>query len=329
MPDSLQNFYSRLPIVEREMVRLVPRDAEPAEVYSLLWELLDRGGKRFRPLLCLASARAVGGSPKHALAAATAIELFHNFTLIHDDIEDNSTLRRGKPCLHVAYGLPLAINAGDGLFMIVWKAALRIRSRRSIQAQHALLSAFTAVLEGQATELGWHHYKRWDISEEDYLSMIGGKTAALIAVSCDVGALLGGGDAKQCKALHEFGRKIGLAFQIQDDVLNLVGTEEKYRKEIGGDIKEGKRTVMVIHAFPKLSAADAARLKSVLGNAQASDSDVAACIQMLRRTGSIEYARKYAERLTDEALAELGKLPKSSARDEMEAVVRQMIARES
>lgn len=329
MADSLQNFYSRLPTVEQEMARLVPRGAEPAEVYSLLWELLDRGGKRFRPLLCLASARAVGGIPKHALAAATAIELFHNFTLIHDDIEDNSTLRRGKPCLHVTYGLPLAVNAGDGLFMMVWKAALRIRSRRSIQAQHALLGAFTAVLEGQATELGWHHNHRWDISEEDYLAMIGGKTAALVAVSCQVGALLGGGDAKQCKALNEFGRKIGLAFQIQDDTLNLVGTEAKYKKEIGGDIKEGKRTVMVIHALPKLSAADAARLKSTLGNAQALDSDVAWCIETLRRTGSIAYACKYSERLMDEALVELHKLPKSAARDELEAVRRQMLERES
>lgn len=326
--DSLERFYSKLPVVEAEMARTVPRDAKPSEVYGLIWEFLDRGGKRFRPLLCLSSARAVGGTPSDALAAGAAIELFHNFTLIHDDIEDNSQLRRGKPCLHIAHGLPLALNAGDGLFMMVWRAALRIRSKHSPAAQEQMLSAFTAVLEGQAIELGWHHANAWDITEKDYLRMVGGKTAALVEASCAVGALLGGGTPRQQKALARFGRRIGIAFQIQDDVLNLVGEVEKYQKEIGGDIREGKRTMMVLHALPRLSSADAQKMRSILGSQSASQPEIEWCIAQMKSTGSIDYASKYARRLIDGALTELRTLPPSSARDELEAVAHYIISRE-
>ncbi len=326
--DPLKRFYSKLPVVEQEMARVVARDAPPAEVYGLIWEFLDRGGKRFRPMLCLASSRAVGGQDADALPAGAAIELFHNFTLIHDDIEDDSQLRRGQPCLHIAHGLPLALNAGDGLFMMVWRAALRVKSRHALAAQELLLGSFTAVLEGQAVELGWHRNNRWDIVEKDYLSMVGGKTAALIEASCRVGALLGGGTKRQQKALGSFGRSIGIAFQIQDDVLNLTGAEEKYQKEIGGDIREGKRTMMVLHALPKLSKVDADKMRSILGSQSAGQGEIEWCIAKMKSTGSIDYASRYARRLVEGALEDLKALPPSSAREELEAVAHYIISRE-
>jgi geranylgeranyl pyrophosphate synthase len=328
MDKSLERFYSQLPAVEAEMEHIVPRSRRPAEVYGLIWEFLDLGGKRFRPLLTMTCARAVGGAPSDGLPAGAAIELFHNFTLIHDDIEDDSQLRRGKPCLHIQHGLPLAINAGDGLFMMVWRAALRIKTKQARPAQEMLLSAFTAVLEGQANELGWHRHNRWDITEKDYLEMIGGKTAALVEASCTAGALLGGGTVKEQAALARFGRSIGIAFQIQDDVLNLVGEEKKYQKEIGGDIREGKRTMMVLHALPRMKGADAQKMRAILGSQSAGQAEIAWCIAQLKASGSVDYASKYARKLIEEALKDLKSLPASTAREELESVARYIIERE-
>lgn len=325
----LERFYSRAGMVEAEMARLVPRSSAPPEVYGLIWEFLDLGGKRFRPLLTLSCARAVGGREEDALAAAAAIELFHNFTLIHDDIEDDSQMRRGRPCLHISHGTPLALNAGDGLFMMVWRAALAIRSSKAAAVQQMLLSSFSAVLEGQARELNWHQRNSWDLSEADYLDMAAGKTAALVSGACEVGATLGGGKPAQAKALAAYGRGMGIAFQIQDDVLNLVGDEAKYKKEIGGDIREGKRTLMVLHALARLSKPDAEKMRKLLGSRAADSAQIEWCISKLKITGSVDYASDYSRRLVGESLASLSKLPKSDARDELEAVAKFIIERES
>lgn len=328
MAHPLKSFYSRAGQVEQEMARVVPRNHRPAEVYGLVWDFLDRGGKRFRPALCLSSCLAVGGTVREGLPPAAAIELFHNFTLIHDDIEDSSQLRRGKPCLHILHGLPLAINAGDGLFMMVWRAARRIRTPRAGLAQEKMLDAFTRVLEGQAIELGWHRSNAWDITQKNYLDMVGGKTAALVAASCEVGALLGGGNPKQVRALADYGWRIGVAFQIQDDVLNLVGEEEKYKKEIGGDIREGKRTLMVLHALPRLADEDAHKMRTILGTPATPSGDIDWCIRKMQTTGSIDYASTYAKRLVQRAHEDLKALNPSPAREELEAVADYIIKRE-
>ncbi len=325
----LERFYSRVSMVEDEMARIVPRDAPPSEVYGLIWQFLDLGGKRFRPLLALSAARAVGGKEQDALSAAAAIELFHNFTLIHDDIEDSSQMRRGKPCLHIQHGTPLALNAGDGLFMMVWRAALQIKSSRSAAVQALLLSSFTAVLEGQARELGWHHRNNWELNEKDYLDMAAGKTAALVSAACEVGATLGGAKPAQAAALASYGRGIGIAFQIQDDVLNLVGDEAKYKKEIGGDIREGKRTLMVLHSLARLAKPDAEKMRKILGSRSANSGQIDWCISKMKETGSIDYASDYSRRLVGESLSSLSKLPKSEAREELEAVAKFIIERES
>lgn len=324
----LSSFYDDIPLIERQMEKIIPRDSTPKEVYGLIWEFLDFGGKRFRPMLCLKSAVAVGGKKDDSLYAATAIELFHNFTLVHDDIEDDSKMRRGKDCLHIKYGIPLAINSGDGLFMMVWKCALNIDSPHLQEAQKILLEAFSKVLEGQGMELSWHKDNRWDISEQDYFRMIGGKTAALIRASSHVGALLGGGTDDQCKALANYGEKIGLAFQIQDDLLNLTGEEEKYKKEIGGDIAEGKRTLMVIHGLKRLDRQDQEKMKSILGTPGAKKEEIDWCIQKLKTTGSIDHASRYAQRLVDEAISELEALDENDTKILLRQVADYMVNRE-
>ena len=282
---------------------------EPAAVYGLLSEFLLVEGKGIRPALCLLSCEAAGGRAKDALPAAVAIEMFHNFTLIHDDIEDCSQMRRGKPCMHVKYGVPLALNAGDGLFMMVWREALSMKGAKREEAQERLLSAFTEVLEGQALELGWYNEGKWGVSEKEYLRMVGGKTGALIAVSCEVGGLLGGADERTCGALARFGAGIGIGFQIIDDVLNIVGDEKKYRKEIGGDIREGKRTLVTMRALSTLSGKKRQRLVKLLKKEGKSDGDVLEAISLLKESGAPEKAMEYAKNEVARALRALECLP--------------------
>jgi geranylgeranyl diphosphate synthase type I len=302
-----------------EIERVIPRNMQPQAVYGVIWDLLERKGKRFRPVMCMLSCEAVGGNPKKILPIAASIEMFHNFTLSHDDIEDNSEMRRGKPCLHKIYGVPLAINAGDGLFAMVWKTTLLLEMppRKIIEAQKILADAFRRVPEGQGIEIEWYRNNRWDITEKDYSDMVAGKTGALIAASCEVGAFLGGGKKRERKILREFGNAVGVAFQIQDDILNIVGKEDKYGKEIGGDISEGKRTLLVIHALEKASPEDKKLLTSILDEKTKDQQKISEAIEILKRYNSPEYARKQAEKLVVKAKKGLEKLPQTEAKQRL------------
>ncbi|MCX8197438.1 MAG: polyprenyl synthetase family protein [Candidatus Micrarchaeota archaeon] len=286
---------------------------EPFEVYGILSEFLSIKGKLLRPALCLASCKAVGGKAEDALHAATAVELFHNFTLIHDDIEDGSLLRRGRPCMHIKYGVPLALNAGDGLFMLVWKEALLIK-KNAKTAQEELLNSFTGVLEGQAIELGWYWKDNWDVKRGDYYKVIEGKTGSLIAGACKVGGIIGGGSARQVEALYEFGMGIGTGFQIMDDVLNIIGDEKKYGKEIGGDIVEGKRTLIVVEALERLKSAQKDRLIWILKKKKKTTKEVKEALLLLRGSGAVECAVQEAKRRIELAKRRLEDLPDGSGR---------------
>ena len=298
--------------VRRRILSMFSKRKRPREVYGLLSDFFSRKGKSLRPVLCLECCQAAGGKQPDALQAALAIELFHNFTLIHDDIEDCSLMRRGKPCLHVRYGLPLALNAGDGLFMTVWQEAMKIPGKRREKAMGMLLSAFTKVLEGQAVELGWYRSGKWDVNEEEYYTVVRGKTGALIAASCEVGAFLGGADGKTCRALSEFGMGIGIGFQIIDDVLNVIGNEKKYGKEIGGDLQEGKRTLITIIALRKLKGRKKQRLEAILKKKVKSRRELVEAIALLRESGAPEKVMGIAEGIVDGAVSKLSVLPESS-----------------
>ncbi|MCX8197714.1 MAG: polyprenyl synthetase family protein [Candidatus Micrarchaeota archaeon] len=298
--------------VKRRLQELFAPGKKPFEVYGLLSEFMAKPGKLLRPALCLASCQAVGGRREDAVSAAAAIEMFHNFTLIHDDIEDNSLLRRGKPCLHIKYSLPLALNAGDGLFMLVWKEALSIPGPRREEAQRRLLSGFTQVLEGQAIELGWYFKGKWDVAESDYRTVVEGKTGALISCACEVGGMLGGGDRAACRALSEFGMGIGVGFQIMDDVLNLSGDQKKYGKEIGGDIAEGKRTLITIRALQALEGRKRERLGFILKKSKKSKRDVKEALLLIKESGVMESVVNAAEEEISRAISKLDALPRNS-----------------
>lgn len=317
-------------VIDGEIEKTMSRDKKPKEVYGPIWDFLDRGGKRFRPALCLLSCKAVGGNPKKILPVAASIELFHEFTLIHDDLADDSLMRRGKPCLHKIYGAPLALNAGDGLFMMVWKSLLNLETEpeKLLSTQKTLLSAFTSVLEGQGVELGWRGDKEWRTTERDYFKMVGGKTGALISAACEVGAYLGGGTKKEIAALREFGMSVGVGFQIQDDILNLVGEEKKYKKEIGGDITEGKRTLMVIHFLRHAPREEKDWLARLLDSHTTEEAKIRKAILLLKKRGSIDYAKKIAEKTAKNAKRKLSCLRGSDAKNALSKLADFLIERE-
>ncbi|MCX8166334.1 MAG: polyprenyl synthetase family protein [Candidatus Micrarchaeota archaeon] len=317
-------------LINAEISKYLSDKVYPKSVYQPIKDFLNLGGKRFRPALTLISSEMFGLKREQALKPAIAIELFHNFTLIHDDIEDNSDMRRGKPCIHRTYGIPLAINAGDGLFILVWDilANLDYDFATTKNVQKELVNTFKYVLEGQGMELEWITNNKWEIDEEDYYEMVFGKTASLISGSLAIGGIIAKKDENTVDKLREFGKLIGIAFQIQDDYLNLFGRFEDYKKEIGGDISEGKRTLMTIHAMKNLSQNDSRELKSILSKKTKDQKEIVRAISLIEKAESHIYAKNRAQNMINEALkiADIY-FPKNVYRDRLISISKYLINR--
>ena len=312
--------------VERLMREHVEK--EDPRIYGMLGPFIKRGGKRIRPALCILCCSASGGRPEDAIEPASIIELFHNFTLIHDDIEDSSQFRRGEPTLHITHGVPMALNSGDALYTLLWKKLLELRMppSRLISLQKLYADAFKKVVDGQGVELAWIRSKRFDVSEAEYLEMIAGKTSALMGLSCEAGAMMAGSGKRVRTALREYGELIGSAFQIQDDVLNLTGDFDKYKKEIGGDVTEGKRTLMVVHALSR--SKDGPRLREIISSHTGDKSQIMEAISIMKEAGSIDHARETARKMVATAKKKAASLGESADRESLIAIADYVISRE-
>lgn len=269
-------------------------------LYTPLHKYCENGGKRHRPVICFAACAAVGGDLRLAVSSAVAIEHFHTAALIHDDIADEAELRRGKPCLHLVEGTGLAINVGDlGLSMVngtVMHDPL-LDDATKVRVVTELVDMTRRTIEGQALDIGWARDGRYDITEQDYLRMATLKTAHYSgAVPLAIGAIVGGGSESEIEALRNYGLDTGLAFQIQDDLLNLIGSEESVKKDFRSDITEGKRTLSVVHALQH--SEDAERLEQILSSKTKDPDILAEAVDIMQASGSIDYARNYAQNLT-------------------------------
>lgn len=238
---------SDLPHIVQEAVKELTGQlpATPSELYDPARYMLNLGGKRIRPLICLMASDLFSGKHEEALPAAMALELFHNFTLVHDDIMDNAPLRRGQPTVHVKWNVSTAILSGD--VMLVRAYEVLARSPKAA----ALLPVFSEmgreVCEGQQWDLNYEKLEK--ISIPQYYKMIGQKTAALVAASMKMGAICGGADEKNAGHLFDFGFNTGMAFQLLDDVLDVYGAEDKFGKLKGGDILANKKTFLLLKAM--------------------------------------------------------------------------------
>ncbi len=309
---STEHFFEMLAHYrEQVLVRireLVPNNRFRHTLYGPMLEYPLREGKGFRPALCLAMCQACGGRVEEAMDTAAALEMFHNAFLIKDDIQDASEYRRGDPTLHTKYGIAIASNVGDGLNMLAMRTLLR--NTRTLGLERALTLIFEIErmaresTEGQSMELDWVRFNRADVAVSDYLRMSRKKTCWYTCVApMRAGALIANVRPAELGAFTSLGFKIGAAFQIQDDNLNLTAEESLYGKEIGGDIAEGKRTLAMIHLMEHASAADRRRILDIYARPRVdkSQGDIEFVLESMHRYGSIAFASDLARRLAESA----------------------------
>ena len=237
-------FFQRL--IEDEIQKL-SFPAEPADLYDPIRYMMTLGGKRLRPALLLMANELFGGDPAKAIKPALAIEVFHNFTLLHDDIMDKAPLRRSQPTVHEKWNPDIAILSGDTLFVKSCELMMGVEDVYLRQAFTLFYRSATEVCEGQ--QLDMHYETSDDVHVNDYLGMIGSKTAALLACSLAIGALTAGASLKDQSHLYSFGKNLGIAFQLHDDVLDVYGDEKKFGKKTGGDILSNKKTFLLLSAM--------------------------------------------------------------------------------
>jgi geranylgeranyl diphosphate synthase type II len=329
-PDDILRRYRQR--TAEEIERRLPRGEPRRWLYEPLADYPRRSGKGLRAALCIATCSAYGGSEDDAVAAAAAIELAHSAFLVHDDIQDGSDWRRGQPTLHRRVGLPLALNTGDALAVLgleVLRSGTGGLGRRlTLQILEEFSAAMWQTLEGQAIELGWRRDGVTSLSPRHYLELVLRKTCWYTTIApLRIGALIGSSGNADLAALTRFGLFLGAAFQITDDLLNLTGGQSAYGKEIGGDLREGKRTLMVIHL---LSVADPSHRDAVVALLRAPEADrtdnrVAWLAGLLADYGSIDFARDFASGVTEAAVAAFPAAFGPTTRPEGAEVVRRLI----
>jgi len=226
----------------------MPMPEEPQHLYAPIKYGLEEGGKRIRPTLLMLTYNLYAEDIERAVVPAMAVEIFHNFTLLHDDIMDNAAVRRGRPSVPAKWGDNIAILSGDAMLILAYTYLQRTRSERLSQIFEQFNKMAAEVCEGQQFDMDFETQQ--SVSVEEYMRMIELKTAALLAGSAEIGAILAGASDNDCSNLYDFAREIGLAFQLQDDLLDSYG-DEQLGKKIGGDILEGKKTILMIEAFSR------------------------------------------------------------------------------
>lgn len=296
-------------------------------LYGILDEFIARGGKRTRPAMTMLACEAVGGDPRKAMSTGCAIEFFHAAALIHDDIMDASLLRRGHKCAHIIHGEPLAINAGDYALGLVCTVVVRdplLDDATKLAVVDVIGEMSEHTVEGQALDVGWVRDDVFDLTPDDYFRMALGKTGYYSGISpLKAGAIIGGATDEERKALEALGKHASIAFQIQDDLLNILGDEATMGKDYLTDILESKRTLMVIHCLSTAAGTDRQRLVELLRLRQEkSTDDVAELVGLLERYGSIDYARETARDLIVEGRSYLPALRESRARDVLASMAR-------
>lgn len=321
----MHSFSELLEIFEKIFtVRHFP--GEPASLYDASQYILDLNGKRIRPVMCLMGNELVNEINPDTYHAATAIELFHNFTLIHDDIMDKAPLRRGRQTVHTRFGESTALLSGDVMLVVAYDYLNKIRSGHLQKVIKLFNTAAKQVCEGQQLDMDFE--KKENVSFEEYLNMIALKTSVSLAASLQIGALLGGAGEGNQQHLYEFGKNLGIAFQVQDDYLDAFGDPQKFGKRTGGDIVANKKTFLLIHTLETATASQFNELNSLLQNNEADK--VSRVLQIYRDCNADEWSKKLKQEYLQKALGHLEKIAVLSARKKpLQQLAEHLIHREN
>ena len=356
MSAEIEEFLREIkPIIDKTIEKYIPRKfteksvffeiCPPRYAYNLealnkavaepFWEFLDRGGKRWRPALFLLIIEALGKNPKEFLDFAIIPEVVHNGTIIIDDVEDSSEMRRGKPCTYRIYGIDIAINVGNAMYYMPLITLMKYRDRISKEKLSKLYEIYVQEMInlsfGQAMDIAWHKglANADQINVENYMQMCAYKTGTLARMAARMAAVLADADEKLVEKLGRFAEAIGVAFQVQDDILDLTSPEFAEKKGgRGQDITEGKRSLMVIYTLKKASEKDRKRLIEIL-NMHTSDQALRdEAIAIMEKYGAIDYAKNFAKKLVEESWKEIEELlPSSNAKEKLKAFAKYLIER--
>jgi geranylgeranyl diphosphate synthase type I len=326
-----------LPAIETELQRQVSRLDEPHTksfhemlTYHMGWTGEGAGpeatGKRIRPLMVLLTTAACGAEWLHAISAAAAVELVHNFSLVHDDIQDNSEKRRGRTTTWKIWGMPLAINVGDALFVMSNQAMMDLSDRYPaeiiVKAAAVLHDTCLDLTRGQFLDISYE--ERNDLGVEDYWPMIAGKTAALLSACCHIGSILGNVDESKQDAYRSFGHAVGLAFQVQDDILGIWGNETITGKSAAGDLLEGKKSLPVLHGLSQ-----GGKFAERWAQGPIHPDEVEELANLLANEGSYEFTHGMSRQMTTLALNSLREAdPQGEAGEALMELANKLILRE-
>ena len=288
----------------RSAIAAIPYPQRPEGLYEPIAYVMSMGGKRLRPMLMLLCYSVFRPDWQKALPAATALELYHNHTLLHDDLMDHADVRRGKPTVHRRWDENTAILSGDTMLLMAARQMAQQRIGRHEEANECFLKSAIEICEGQQYDVNFE--KRHDVTEEEYIEMIRLKTSVLLGCAAKIGALLAGASDKDCNILYAFAEKIGLAFQLQDDYLDCFGNEQTFGKRIGGDILCGKKTFMTVSAMQRME--NEADRKAFLGildatadTREAERTKIDRILDIYRKLGIAEVADARIQQCYDEA----------------------------
>jgi geranylgeranyl diphosphate synthase type II len=300
------DFYNRERILIDKKLSLVVKGRKPESLYKPVNYIMESSGKRLRPLLVILSAKAVGGNPKQVYNAALAVEMLHNFTLVHDDIMDNADLRRGNLTLHKKYDLNTAILAGDSLLSVAYEYLLKDCNTNAKEALSSFTHGLVEVCEGQSLDTEFEN--RNFVHLDEYIEMIRKKTAALAQMCCELGGYLANGNSKDISALSNFGKYLGIAFQIQDDLLDITADKAEFGKKIGGDLIEGKKTFLFIKALEKAKGSEKKELEKIIKNKGVRPNQIEKYKALFESLGVLEDAKNKIKYYSDKAIKSINKL---------------------
>lgn len=299
--------------------------AEPARLYDPTRYILEGKGKRFRPQLVLSAADLFGGNRDVALKAAVAVEIFHIFTLVHDDIMDQSPTRRGRDTIHIRWDEPTAILTGDYLLGRTMEELLAFPDHRLRDAMTVFTDTVRQLCEGQIRDMAFED--RQDVTVAEYLQMIDQKTSALLECSLVLGGLSGKASTDDLRTLKEIGHHLGRAFQIQDDLLDLTASSDAWGKPVGGDLMAAKKTWLLLHALESPPGPDRTWFEMLVRNGGASEAEIPEARRRMDALGVLESAKSAVLFHSDSAASRIASLPNGIGRDALDALTKKMQAR--